>query len=67
MMSLYGVALMPLASQMHEEFPTALQPWYADDAGAVGAAQSNAACLDFLMKWEVRLLCQTLEIPLHLR
>ncbi len=49
-MSLYGVALMPLASQMRAEFPTALQPWYADDAGAVGAARSNAGCLNFLLE-----------------
>ena len=41
---------MPLASQMRAEFPTALQPWYADDAGAVGAVRSNAGCLNFLLE-----------------
>ena len=35
-MSLYGVALMPLASRMRETIPEALQPWYCDDAGAAG-------------------------------
>jgi hypothetical protein len=28
-MSLYGVALMPLASKMREAIPDALQPWYS--------------------------------------
>jgi hypothetical protein len=35
-MSLYGVALMPLASRMRETIPEASQPWYCDDAGAAG-------------------------------
>ena len=46
-MSLYGVALMPLASRMRETIPKALQPWYCDNAGAAG----NAQCLDFLVKF----------------
>ncbi len=50
-MSLYGVALMPLASKMREEFPEALQPWYCDNAGAAGKALPNAQCLDFLVKF----------------
>ncbi len=50
-MSLYGIALMPLASKMREEFPKALQPWYCDDAGAAGKALSNAQRLDFLVKF----------------
>ncbi len=50
-MSLYGVALMPLASKMHEEFPEALQPWYCDNAGAAGKALTNAQCRDFLVKF----------------
>ena len=37
-MSLYRVALMPLASRMHETIPKALQQWYCDDAGAAGKA-----------------------------
>ena len=41
-MSLYGVALMPLASKMCEAIPKALQPWYCDDAGAAGKALPNA-------------------------
>jgi hypothetical protein len=50
-MSLYGVALMPLASKMQEAIPKALQPWYCNDTGAAGKALSNARCLDFLMKF----------------
>jgi hypothetical protein len=41
-MSLYGVALMPLASRMRETIPEALQPWYCNDAGAAGKALPNA-------------------------
>jgi len=43
-MSLYGVALMPLASRMRETIPEALQPWYCGDAGAAGKALPNAHC-----------------------
>ncbi|KAL3806424.1 hypothetical protein ACHAXA_007766, partial [Cyclostephanos tholiformis] len=50
-MSLYSVALMPLASKMREAIPEALQPWYCDDAGAAGKALPNARCLDFLVKF----------------
>jgi hypothetical protein len=50
-MSLYGIALMLLASKMHEEFPEALQPWYCNNAGAAGKAFPNAQCLDFLVKF----------------
>ena len=50
-MSLYGVALMPLASKMREAIPKALQPWYCNDAGAARKALPNARCLDFLMKF----------------
>jgi hypothetical protein len=50
-MSLYGVALMPLASKMREAIPEALQPWYCDDAGAAGKAMPNAQCLDFFVKF----------------
>jgi hypothetical protein len=50
-MSLYGVALMPLASKMHKEIPEALQPWYCNNAGAAGKALPNAQYLDFLVKF----------------
>ena len=50
-MSLYGVALMPLASKMREAIPEALQPGYCDDVGAAGRALPNARCLDFLVKF----------------
>jgi hypothetical protein len=49
-MSLYGVALLPLATRMREVVPHALQPWYADDAGAAGEARWNAACLNYLVR-----------------
>jgi hypothetical protein len=42
-MSLYGVALMPLASRMRETIPKALQPWYCDEAGAAGKALPSVA------------------------
>ena len=45
-MSLYGVALLPLANKMREEHPSALQP-----SGAAGEASANAGCLDFLVKF----------------
>ncbi len=47
-MSLYKVALMPLASRMSEMIPEALQPWYCNNAGAAGKAMPNACCLNFL-------------------
>ncbi len=50
-MSLYGVALMPLASRMRETIPEALQQWCCNDAGAAGKALPNAQCLDFLVKF----------------
>ncbi len=50
-MSLYGVALLPLANKMREKFPDALQPWFADDSGAAGEAKVNACCLDFLQEF----------------
>ena len=50
-MSLYGDALMPLASRMRETIPEALQPWYCGNAGAAGKALPNGQCLDFLVKF----------------
>ncbi len=50
-MSLFGVALMPLASKMGEAIPEALQPWYCNDAGMAGKAMPNAWCLNFLEKF----------------
>jgi hypothetical protein len=50
-MSLYRLALLPLASRMRETIPEALQPWYCNNAGAAGMALPNACCLDFLMKF----------------
>ena len=47
-MDLYAIGLLPLAEQMREEIPEALQPWYADDAAGTGPAEANAKCLAFL-------------------
>jgi hypothetical protein len=35
-MVLYGVGMLPLIKQLKELYPTLYQPWYADDAAAVG-------------------------------
>ena len=48
-MALYGVALLPLAEMLRNEFPHVLQPWYADNAAMVGKARLVAACLKRLM------------------
>ncbi|KAL3826902.1 hypothetical protein ACHAXA_000870, partial [Cyclostephanos tholiformis] len=50
-MSLYDVALTPLAFKMQEAIPKALQPLFCDNAGAAGKALPNSHCLDFLMKF----------------
>jgi len=50
-MSVYGVALMPLANKMLQAVPAAVQPWYADDSGSVGEARHSAACLKFLIEY----------------
>jgi hypothetical protein len=50
-MSLYGVALMSLASKMRDAIPEALRLWYCNDAGIAGKAVPNAWCLDFLVKF----------------
>ncbi len=50
-MSLYRVALLPIASRMRETIPEALQPWYCNNAGAAGMALPNACYLDFLMRF----------------
>ena len=50
-MSLYRVALMPLASKMREAIPKVLQPCYCDDRDAAGKALPNACCLDFLVEF----------------
>jgi hypothetical protein len=50
-MSLYRVALMPLASRMRETIPEALQPWYCNNADVACMALHNACCLDFLVKF----------------
>ena len=43
-MILYGVALMPLAEDLREAYPEALQPWYADDFAIYARASVVAGC-----------------------
>jgi hypothetical protein len=38
-MIVYGLALAPLAQKLRDEFPTVLQPWYANDAAMEGRAK----------------------------
>jgi len=47
-MDLYAIGLLPLAEGMREAIPEALQPWFADDGAATGAADANAKCLKYL-------------------
>jgi hypothetical protein len=47
-MILYSVALMPLVEHVRRFEPDALTPWYANDAAAVGQAESCAKSLWFL-------------------
>ena len=35
-MVLYGIGIHPLIKQMKAEFTDITQPWYTDDAGALG-------------------------------
>ena len=41
-MALYGLALLPLADLLQKSHPTALQPWYVDDAAIQGLPQEVA-------------------------
>ena len=49
-MVLYGLALVPLGKILRDEFPTILQPWYADDAAMSGIAHNIAPVMDRLME-----------------
>ena len=46
----FGVGTMPLCEKMRQAVPEALQPWYADDAGAAGKARAGARCLEYLVE-----------------
>ena len=51
-MALYGVALLPLAEILRKEFPSVMQPWYADDAAMMSMARSVVGCFNsFPSKW----------------
>ena len=47
-MALYGIALLPLAELLREEFPEVLQLWYADDAAMKGAPLRVGKCFKLL-------------------
>ncbi len=77
-MSLYGVALMPLASKMRKEISEALQLWYCKDAGTAGKALPNAQCLGFRVKFgpsygyfpepgKLHYICKTEDKPIACR
>ena len=42
--------MLPLAEKMQCKILKTLQPWFADDSAAGGAANDNAACLNYLME-----------------
>ena len=47
-MNTYAVGTLPLVNDMRAAIPEALQPWFANDAGAAGKAKYNAACMVYL-------------------
>ena len=49
-MALYGIALLPLAERLRKDFPSVMQPWYADDAAMMGKANAVGGCFQLLMK-----------------
>ena len=44
----YAMAMMPLAEGMRIAVPQVLQPWFVDNLLSEGAAEENAACLEYL-------------------
>ena len=49
-MALYGIALLPLAELLQEQFKDVMQPWYADDAAMQGAADKVTDTMVSLIK-----------------
>ena len=49
-MLLYGLALTPLATTLRQQFPSLIQPWYADDNAACGKATELKAYLQKLQE-----------------
>ena len=47
-MALYGVALLPLAEILCENFLAIFQPWYADDAAMQATADQVAWCFKLI-------------------
>ena len=43
-MALFGIVVCPLADILRREFPSVLQPWYADGAAMMGVPADVAAC-----------------------
>ena len=41
-MALYGIVLLPLAEILQEEFPSVMQPWYADNDAMNGSTSEVA-------------------------
>ena len=49
-MMLYGIAILPLAHLLKMEYPSVLQPWYADDSAMMGPHALNAKVVKLLME-----------------
>jgi hypothetical protein len=47
-MIVYGLALVPLAKILHDEFPVVLQPWYANDTAMEDRVSDVARVMDRL-------------------
>ena len=49
-MALYGVALLPLAEILQKEYPSVMQPWYADNAVMMGTIRPVVGCFKRLLE-----------------
>ena len=49
-MMLYGIAILPLAQMLKKEYPSVLQPWYADDSAMMGPHALNAKVVKLLVE-----------------
>jgi hypothetical protein len=50
-MILFGITVCPLAEFLRTQVPTAVQPWFADDAAAIGDLESIAQVTDLLVQY----------------
>ena len=45
----YGISILPLIKNLKQEIPNVTQPWYADDAGALGTFARLETYFDLLV------------------